>query len=256
MLKGATVKSVAREAGADLVGLARVEDYPAGGHIGAPSRFMPGARSIVAFAVRIPGGALESNSMHLTLRGSMTSMEVVDWVGHRVAGYLEDHGALAVAIPTFIPLPMIPETKGLIAEFSLRHAAQAAGLGVLGRNNLLLTERFGPRVRLGAVVTTAELEPDPRAEKVCEECNTCIDSCPAEALSDQGFDPFKCIKNLQPIGLVPAMRFWAGLASKDPEEQKSLIFSPAYWQLHQSLLVGASYNCYLCQKVCPRGRRG
>ncbi len=65
--------------------------------------------------------------------------------------------------------------------FSHRHAAVLAGLGDMGMNNLLITPRYGPRVRLNSVITTAELTPDPMLEeRVClgEECMLCLRSKP------------------------------------------------------------------------------
>ena len=43
----------------------------------------------------------------------------------------------------------------VIGHLSLKHAAVSAGMGQIGRSNLLLTERFGPHQRLGAVITEA-----------------------------------------------------------------------------------------------------
>ena len=67
--------------------------------------------------------------------------------------------------------------KGHHGVFSHRHAAVLAGLGGIGLNNLLLTPKYGPRVRLNSIITTAELQPDPLvAEKLCreEECMLCM----------------------------------------------------------------------------------
>ena len=74
--------------------------------------------------------------------------------------FFEQRGYRAATVPSYTPVEMTSETKGFMGAVSLRHVAQAAGLGVLGKNNLLLTPHLGPRVRLGAVVTTADLNPD------------------------------------------------------------------------------------------------
>ncbi len=61
-----------------------------------------------------------------------------------------------------------------------------AGLGELGRNGVLLTQPFGPRVRLCKVFTDAPLTPDAPttfgAADRCETCTACADACPARAL--------------------------------------------------------------------------
>jgi reductive dehalogenase len=65
--------------------------------------------------------------------------------------------------------------------------AVEAGLGELGRNGLLITEPFGPRVRLCKVFTDLPLVPDePRflgVEQFCRVCLKCADDCPSRAIS-------------------------------------------------------------------------
>ncbi len=66
-------------------------------------------------------------------------------------------------------------------------AAQAAGLGDLGRHGLLITEAFGPRVRLGAVSTDMPLIVDGKSpfnvQAFCELCAKCVRTCPSKAIS-------------------------------------------------------------------------
>jgi len=65
--------------------------------------------------------------------------------------------------------------------------AVEAGLGELGRNGLLITEKFGPRVRLCKVFTDLPLLPDePRFFGVvdfCRRCMKCAEHCPSRAIS-------------------------------------------------------------------------
>ena len=67
---------------------------------------------------------------------------------------------------------------------SFKHAAEAAGLGRIGRSSLLITDAFGPRVRLACLLTTAELPSTARAlADRCADCGVCIESCPAGAIT-------------------------------------------------------------------------
>lgn len=67
---------------------------------------------------------------------------------------------------------------------SLRVVGCAAGLGELGLSKLFLTPQFGPRQRMFAILTDAELEADPLlTEPICDECGSCRRGCPAEAIS-------------------------------------------------------------------------
>ncbi|MBS4023513.1 MAG: hypothetical protein KGZ79_14015 [Dethiobacter sp.] len=74
--------------------------------------------------------------------------------------FLERMGFKAATLPLMLPIEMTRDRKGMSGDLSLKHLAVAAGLGKIGRNGLLLTKQFGPRVRLAAVVTDAELIPD------------------------------------------------------------------------------------------------
>ena len=62
-----------------------------------------------------------------------------------------------------------------------------AGLGELGRNGLLITEKYGPRVRLCKVFTEIPLITDkPKnfgVEAFCRVCKKCADHCPSRAIS-------------------------------------------------------------------------
>jgi reductive dehalogenase len=72
-------------------------------------------------------------------------------------------------------------------EVILPPLAVAAGLGELGRHNLLIADHHGTRVRIGAVTTDAPLRhgaPTSRGvRRFCEACLKCADNCPARALS-------------------------------------------------------------------------
>ncbi|MGD8813599.1 MAG: reductive dehalogenase domain-containing protein [Anaerolineales bacterium] len=66
--------------------------------------------------------------------------------------------------------------------------AQAAGLGWMGLNGIIITPEHGPRVRLAAVFTSIENLPlntkndHGWIETYCESCRVCIRKCPPQAL--------------------------------------------------------------------------
>ncbi len=65
-----------------------------------------------------------------------------------------------------------------------------AGLGELGRNGLLVTPKYGPRVRLAKVFTDMPLEPDHPIKfgvtEFCETCMLCAVDCPSGSISKEG----------------------------------------------------------------------
>ena len=106
-----------------------------------------------------------------------------------MANYLENKGFTSLYFPVtyggvFRKIQRL--TLGGRGIFSMRHAAVRAGLGEFGLNNLVVTPRYGPRVRFGAVITRAQLRASPLLErKVClgESCMLCLQKCGTSALT-------------------------------------------------------------------------
>ena len=97
--------------------------------------------------------------------------------------------------------------------------AVEAGLGELGRNGILITDKFGPRVRLCKVFTNLPLIPDtPRffgVERFCALCKKCAQFCPSKAITT-GEQSAKAITVSNNSGVKKWMinpekcyRFWA-----------------------------------------------
>lgn len=115
-----------------------------------------------------------------------------------------------------------------------------AGLGEPGRMGLLITEEFGPRVRLAKIFTDLECAYDkPKTfgvHEFCEVCQVCADNCPSEAISH-------CKKSTDSENQIESLGQQEGSSKKwylNP--QKCL----ANWYLP---LGGA--ECGLCVTVCP-----
>ena len=67
--------------------------------------------------------------------------------------------------------------------------ATRAGVGWIGKSNLLVTEQYGSMIRLAAVLTDAPLTAaEPINESKCGDCRLCVDACPAGALTGKQWD--------------------------------------------------------------------
>jgi epoxyqueuosine reductase len=100
---------------------------------------------------------------------------------HELADLFRKEGYRSVPLPASVGF--ITDQRFLTALFSYKHAAELAGMGTLGRNSLLITPEFGPRIRLACLLTEAILEPSPTAQKdFCSGCDACIRICPAHAI--------------------------------------------------------------------------
>ena len=102
----------------------------------------------------------------------------------------------------------------LKTDLSHKMVATRAGLGWIGKTDLLVTKEFGPRLRMVSILTKARLEPElkPIDKSRCGICNICVDMCPARAANgklwdisvkrEDFFDPWKCRKQCAEFGRV------------------------------------------------------
>ena len=104
----------------------------------------------------------------------------------RLEGILSGLEALLAEHHTDCYIPPVAQKNEteLLAPFSFKYAATRAGLGWYGRNDVLITERYGPRARLSAVLVAAPLEyGQPIDESRCpDDCMKCVNACPCKAL--------------------------------------------------------------------------
>ena len=179
-----TVKELMQSLGADLCGIAgidRFSDAPKGFH---PSDVMPSCKSVISFGCRFPVGTLRCNSPvpYTRVRNSITPK--MDAIALDFCMEMERRGVVCVPIPTNESV-WDENTHRWRSIVSQKHAAQAAGLGTVGRHSLLITPEFGSMVWLGAVLCEQELEPDKLKENICNGCNLCVEACPVGALDEQ-----------------------------------------------------------------------
>ena len=188
--------------GADLVGFANVERFEEAPEGTKPQDQLPNAQSVITFAIHIPDGVVDSlPSASYQAQGYLVLTEMLNEIAFHVAIFLERYGYKSLPIPASYSVKerrTVGDWPNLkiysLATFSHRHAAEKAGLGQIGRNNLLITPMYGPRVRLQSIITTAPLEQDPMLEEkicICKRCPP-IERCPVKALGEYTTDYYKC----------------------------------------------------------------
>ena len=113
------------------------------------------------------------------------------------------------------------------SPFPEKRLAAQAGLGVLGDNTLLLTERYGSYVFLGCIATDVPYTPTGDGQiHSCDHCGACKAACPGCALQD-GFDRTRCVSAVT---------------------QKKGTLTPEETELLRK--AGSVWGCDLCQTVC------
>lgn len=106
-------------------------------------------------------------------------------------------------------------------------AAALAGLGVTGKNNLLINEKYGSFIFIGEIVTDYAIKFHPTVEKSCIGCNRCLENCPNNALNTENI----CLSAL------------TQKKGKLEKREENLI-----------LKGGSVWGCDICQEVCPMNK--
>lgn len=196
-LTAAGVKEFALTTGLDLVGVANIERFAGAPERMHPAEIFPECRSVIITARRIPRGTYRGieegtlwsnytfyayNRLNAWFRPKGT---------YETACFIEDHGFEAVPVYPGVPecqpdaRPLRPGAPAPDVQMAIRIAGCAAGLGEMGWSKVFLTRKFGPRQRLGMILTDAELEPDPlitEDQRVCDRCMSCVPDCPGHCI--------------------------------------------------------------------------
>ncbi len=119
----------------------------------------------------------------------------LDRIALEISNKLSELGYNVLPIPT----SQIVDWQTQRGHLSHKRIAIASGLGWLGRNNLLVTPKFGSQVRLVTILTDLPLEPGVPLNQTCDACQRCISICPAKAIKEkpEDFDHRACFEKLK-----------------------------------------------------------
>jgi epoxyqueuosine reductase QueG len=202
----ADVKQLAHEMGAELFGVASADAFEGAPTGHRPRHLLRRARSVVVMGARLLDGAFElAPSREYSITYQIANLEL-DRIAFRVAKYLQGEGHRALQVPASPPYDL----EHNMGDLSHRHAAQLAGIGVFGKNSLLLSPEFGPRIRLASVITDATLEPTPPLDvDLCGDCDICLHACPVDAFEGAGVvDKSACDANHVSTGKRLQLEDW------------------------------------------------
>lgn len=268
-LTALTLKEKARSLGADLVGIANgkvMDENPPNSRAPKTPQMITdydGERCIV-LAKRYSMGTTRLprvDERHKYYNDELTLSEL-EMISLELVLWLEDQGYPALAIP-----PTHVDPWAYFGEpdehaetiLSLTHAAVEAGLGTLGMAEQLITPKFGPRIMLAAVLTSAPIKPDERlTEALClgPECGRCVQTCPVSAVGHFERDWSTCDTKRSPHGFHALADHLSNIIDEtDSKKQKEMLRSKDQFYIWQSMLRGAGVvtGCRRCQDVCPVG---
>lgn len=198
------LKRLTFELGAALFGVAPLEEIK--GQTGLPSRVLRNLTRGISIAVRLSDKVLEEIEDRPTKLYYHHYRQVnflLDRITLRLAIFIQREGFQSMPIPA----SQVVDWTNQRGHLSHREVARKAGLGWIGRNNLLVNPTFGARIRLATVLTDMPLPVNQPIERDCGTCTACVTVCPAGAIAmtSEQFDHIKCYEKLrefQRSGLV------------------------------------------------------
>ncbi|MGQ9731874.1 MAG: hypothetical protein ACUVX8_11470 [Candidatus Zipacnadales bacterium] len=207
MLTAEDIKKFGLAHGADMVGIASIDRFEGAPLQMDPRQIMPEAKSVIGLVFRVMRGSLRGveegtffSNYSAMGYGGITYLYMPMTVIN-MARYIEDYGYEAIpyghqsdwrAVDNLGRLrqhysrPVAPGRAAPDVMVHLRIAAYLAGLGEIGFSKMFLSPKYGPRNRVGIVITDLELAPDPIYDgpPLCNRCLACVKACPGGCLSE------------------------------------------------------------------------
>ena len=266
-----------KEWGADLVGFAPISRFPADS---AVLKLMPEAKTVIGLAFRVLRGAYrgieEGSTYYQYTTMGVENMEetVMPMVQVRLSMMLEEEGYLALpqrrhqqimaegnSTNPEVAYDAVYRNRPEETQMDFSEAAVLCGLGELGLHGALLTDEFGPFVRVCFVLTDAVIEETPVKEAhLCDGCRECIKGCPGKAIAENGeVDPWQCavyyngangLKNpfMPPDAFASfknRLEIIVGEAKVTPETAKKILDNIYFYPPAQH-----AYQCSICGRAC------
>ncbi len=212
------IKNFLLENGAGQVGFCRLDSENSFGMTNAVSFTIPLSNAIV--------DGIDDQPTHTYFHHYRTVNTLIDNLALRVGLMLDKEGY------SYAPVAASQSVNGLQGIFSHKYAAYLAGLGFVGRSGLFVSSEFGPRVRLGTILTDFPFEC--KAQPVpfgCGECKACAAACPAMAISGEDWKP--------------------------GDEREKIIDAKACSDFMKKKFqhIGRGAVCGICMRVCPKGKK-
>ncbi|MBO5653744.1 MAG: 4Fe-4S binding protein [Clostridia bacterium] len=269
---------VAKENWADLVGFAPASRFDAQDPI---FKIFPETKTVICLAFRVLRGVYrgveEGTTYYQYTTMGVENMEetVMPMASLMVSNLIEREGY--TALPQRRHQTIMQETDGTNPEvaydaiyrgktaenqMNFVDAAVKCGVGEKGFHGALLTEEFGPMVRVCFVLTDAEIEPDAmKAPRLCDGCGACVKGCPGGAIDalTGKVDDWQCatyyngacgLKNpfMPPEAYADfedRLQIIAGEAKVTPELARKIIDETYFYPPAQH-----NYPCSICGRAC------
>lgn len=250
------LKELARQCGADDVGIVELGRPSLAGEVPTIRSAFPTARSLVGFVCRMNREPIRSPARSVANLEFHHVGDRANDVARQVVAALEQRGIRALNPSIGFPMEM-DQFPGRVWLISHKKVAVEAGLGMMGIHRNVIHPRFGNFILLGTIALEAEASDydQPITYNPCLECNLCVAACPVGAISADGHFDFSACYTHNYREFMGGFTDWVGQVAEsrsalDYRKRVSDAESASMWQ---SLSFGANYKAAYCLAVCPAG---
>jgi len=184
-----------------------------------PCDIWPEAKSLIFFGVG-QADQLSKSWCQEALVGDIVAITINELAirSLKICRYIRQQGEKAYYVRVHGDGPLAVGTR-------LADVGEEAGVGYIGKNSMLITDKYGPRINLAVVPTTMELVyNEEKIESRCGNCTMCQKVCTSGAImGPQQFHPRQCEST---VNAKPAQ----------------LRYSRMGW-----------HDCDMCYRMCPQG---
>lgn len=210
------VKRAARLFGASLAGICKLNRDWVYADIDVPEKF----ENVIVMAVEMDAYGIATSPTTFAAAATGVGYSKMAFIASCMGEFIRNLGyeAIQCGNDTALSIPL----------------AIDAGLGEIGRNGLLITPQYGPRVRLCKVFTDLPLEPDKSimfgVKEFCKKCKLCAKHCETNAISMDDEPSFETVCKSNNSG---ALKWYV-------DAEQCYLF----WYENGT-------DCSTCIKVCP-----
>ena len=251
------LRQLARDCGADDVGLVEIGRAALDDQRDDILRYFPHAQTLVSFVVRMNREPIRSPARSIANLEFHHAGEEANDAARKFVAALERQGIRAVNPAMGFPMEMEKFPGDKIWVVSHKPVAVAAGLGMMGIHRNVIHPKFGNFILLDTVLVGAEATAydQPIDYNPCLECKLCVAACPVGAISPDGAFNFSACYTHNYREFMGGFTNWVEqiAGSKSALEYRSKVSDAESASMWQSLSYGANYKAAYCLAVCPAG---
>ena len=184
-----------------------------------PNVYMENGKTIISIAFPYYTGINELDNGFSVYTKGYDYHRVVKSYLDKVCTYINELGGNAISL---VDSNSLPE----------RYIAYLSGVGIIGKNNMVITKKYGSYVFLGEIITDLQIDcedvgtfEDIMRYEGCSECKNCIDNCPTKSIMTGRKNPNICSSYIT---------------------QKKELSKSDY-----KLIKNRIFGCDICQDSCP-----